>query len=136
MDNNVNPEKQGKTARKGPAPFMVGIGIFILFGVLVLSTLDFRAIFARSQQQQAPETTSAISPMSTESEARARLSLQGAFGNSKSEAGVPAQSTILVPRGDYKPKPNSGNIGSMWYDENSNAQAQMRKEAAGQPTSN
>lgn len=51
MDNNVNPEKQAKTAKKGPTPFMVGIGIFILFGVLVLSTLDFRAIFARSSSK-------------------------------------------------------------------------------------
>ncbi|HAY14491.1 MAG TPA: hypothetical protein PLB31_01585 [Fimbriimonadaceae bacterium] len=133
MDNNVTPEKKGK---KGPSPFMVGIGIFILFGVLVLSTLDFRGIFARTEAQRPQETTSSVSPMSTESEARARMSLQSAFGSSKTEAGVPAQSTILVPRGDYKPKPNSGNIGSMWYDENSNAQAQMRKEAAGQATSN
>ena len=108
-------------------PIVLGVGIVILFGVLIISTTDFASL--AQNNQQATTSDAVVQPMAKDDRDKAveniRKEIQSQSGE---DFRVPQQSVVLIPRGDATPpKASETNIGSHWYDDNSDAAVQTQK---------
>ncbi|MBX3096171.1 MAG: hypothetical protein KF812_04860 [Fimbriimonadaceae bacterium] len=108
-------------------PVVLGVGIFILFGVLIISTTDFSKLAQNNQQAATSETV--VQAMPKEDREKAIEAMRNEVQNQASEDfQVPQQSVVLIPRGDATPpKPSETNIGSHWYNSDSDAAVQTQK---------
>jgi hypothetical protein len=110
-------------------PVVLGVGIFILFGVLILakplgSMLSQNQVEVAQNEQAIPQSMTSDQRSVMESQIKEQMQTGGK--NARFE--VPENSIILVPRpNDNKPQPSPTNIGSHWFEENSDAAAQTRK---------
>lgn len=110
-------------------PVVMGVGIFILFGVLILAG-PLGSMLSQNQTEVARTEQAVPQALTSEQrsiiESQIKEQMQSGGKNAKFE--VPENSVILIPRpNDSKPQPSPTNIGSHWFEENSDAAVQTRK---------
>ena len=111
--------------KSGLKPSMVVMIVVLLVGVMFAITFDWGSIARqRERDRQAQATAVAKQQVSPEDAERTQKMMTIGPDNSIRGGGeVPSRSTIMYPKAGQMapPKPSSGDIGSGWFNEESNA---------------